>query len=282
MKKVITLIISLILSLDCSVFAQKLKEPDFIGDIMAVLPYDTLNLEHHLTQEKTRANAALWLTGIGKVSTKLVIDGSYSNTRIKNGEKPFLIVKVHDNNVSPTSIIQIFKFKVENNRRTAELNSWTTFGGASANNLTYVNYNVTKYGESSIKITFEKIDVGEYGILVRNGTTRDEAAPVISSFAIISDNLIASEWSSNYSQIKVVVREKAEIFKIPQDAVNKHEVHRDILSSQPVVWNKKKKLSLLYKVDLLHEKHVVDVAYVLYDKGTMWYYLVHESNIVEK
>ena len=277
MKKIILILMAICFHVNA--FTQTVVEPDFIGDVLVVLPSDTLKLEHHLTQEKTRANAALFLVGIGKVSTKLTIDGVTSNTKFKNSEKPFLVARVHDNNVSPHAIIQIFKFNAENNHRTAELTSWTTFGGTSSNNLTYVNYNVSKYGESSLKITFDKIDAGEYGIIIRNGVNRDESTAVVSSFTIISDNIIDSRWTPRYSKIHVILHENAEVFKISSDAINKQEIHKDMFSSSPIVLKKNKKRVLVHQVELILQKNVTEIGYVIYDKASMYYYLVHESYI---
>lgn len=62
---------------------------------------------------KTKAGASLYLTGIGKVKSRLTLAGTRSvNFGIKGGSTTRLIIKAKDNSTDPNSFVNIFKFDI--------------------------------------------------------------------------------------------------------------------------------------------------------------------------
>ena len=167
-------------------YAQEtVTEPDFIGEVLVLNPDNsTTPLEKATVKIKTKANASVYLVGMGKVKTKINVDGPSAQVRLHQGDDFKLIVRAVDNNTDPMSIINIFQFETGKKVRKAELSSLSTFGGASSNNLELLPYTAKKYGESSYLITLKEKPVGEYGITVRNPNSLDEKNIIVASFGI--------------------------------------------------------------------------------------------------
>lgn len=166
---------------------EKINEPDFIGEAFILNPDQSiLKMEKQTVQMKTKAGASVFLTGIGKVKTKIQIDGCCSNsvyTPVNDEIK--IVVRAVDNETDPLSIIQIFKFDKRSKKRLAELSSVGTFAGGSSNNLEYLRFSAEKYGKNSYLLTintFEK-DV-EYGLIVNNPNALDQKSIVVSTFSV--------------------------------------------------------------------------------------------------
>ncbi|MCB7481651.1 hypothetical protein [Christiangramia sediminis] len=172
--------------LSCSIAgAQNLKEPDFIGEAFILKSDSTsLPLEKETVKIKTKAGASVYIVGIGKVKSKIEVDGCCSNTRTATNKSLDIVVRSVDNQTDPLSIISLFRF--DNNRkvRKAELSSTGTFSGGSNNNLDYIMFQGRKFGESSYIITVPEIEDGEYGIIVRNPNSLDEKSTIVSTFGI--------------------------------------------------------------------------------------------------
>lgn len=116
---------------------------------------------------KTKAGASLYLTGIGKVKSRLTIDGNKSINDVKAGESTRLIVRAKDNSTDPNSFINIFKFDIyKNKERRYQLAEVGTLSASKTNNLASVEFKAKKYGESSYLILLEDLAPGEYGILI--------------------------------------------------------------------------------------------------------------------
>lgn len=169
-----------------SVFAQEpVSEPDFIGEVIMVKPDNTTeSLEKSTVQITTKAGASLYIVGIGKVKTRINIDGCCARVRVNKDDDFKLIIRAVDNNTDPISIISIFEFEKKGKIRRAELSSSSTFGGVSNNNLEPIEFTAKKYGESSYLITLENKSAGEYGIIVRNPNTLDEKTTIVTTFGI--------------------------------------------------------------------------------------------------
>lgn len=81
-------------------FAQtpQIPEPDFIGEVVTVLPDGkTSKLEKETVLLRTRANASAQIFGIGKAKTKLIIDTPEAAVRLKGDDDIRFIVKAVDN-----------------------------------------------------------------------------------------------------------------------------------------------------------------------------------------
>ncbi|MBR2261910.1 MAG: hypothetical protein IJ916_09460 [Paludibacteraceae bacterium] len=185
MKKITTLLFLFTCLLCGSLYAQETApEPDFVGECF-YLKKDgsTMKLEKSRTVARTKANAGLYIAGIGKVKTEIHIETPKSTSRIK-GSSIKLIVKAVDNLSDPMSIISIFKFEEKKKYRRAEIASAGTFSGSTGNDMDYIDFDAKKYGESSYLLSIENLKPGEYGIIVTNPNNKDEKQVIVSCFGI--------------------------------------------------------------------------------------------------
>lgn len=165
--------------------AQNIAEPDFTGEVLGLHADGTAQLlEKHTVQLQTKAGATAYIFGIGKIKTRIVIDGSRSATRYSTDDEIQFIVKAVDNSTDPLSIIDIFRMKPSKKDRRAEIAATGTFSGASSNNLDRLQFKAKKYGETSYLLTLVTKPAGEFGITVRNPNNLDEKALIVSTFAI--------------------------------------------------------------------------------------------------
>ncbi len=184
MKKFSLFILSALLFVANAV-AQDYPEPDFIGECFYIkADGSTMKLEKSRTVARTKANAGVFIAGIGKVKTEIHIETPASETRIKEKKGVKLVVKAVDNLSDPMSIIRIFKFEKKKNYRRAEIASVGTFTGSKGNDMEYVDFDAKKNGESSYLIIIDKIEPGEYGIIVTNPNNNDEKQVIVSCFGI--------------------------------------------------------------------------------------------------
>ena len=168
MKK---LFISLIVALTSvtGMMAQSIKvaEPEFAEETL-LLTSDSKGVK--LSREngtiKTKAGASLYLTGIGKVKSRLTLKGIKSTSKAVGGSTTRLIIKAADNKTDPNSFISVFKFEVKGKERRYQLAEAGTLSKTESNNLSSVEYNAKKYGESSYYIVLEDLTAGEYGIVI--------------------------------------------------------------------------------------------------------------------
>lgn len=168
MKK---LLLSLIVALTSvtGLMAQSIKvpEPEFAEETL-LLTSDSKGVK--LSREngtiKTKAGASLYLTGIGKVKSRLTLKGIKSTSKAVGGSTTRLIIKAADNKTDPNSFISVFKFEVKGKERRYQLAEAGTLSKTESNNLSSVEYNAKKYGESSYYIVLENLTAGEYGIVI--------------------------------------------------------------------------------------------------------------------
>ena len=83
---------------------------------------------------KTKAGASLYLTGIGKVKSRLTVAGTTSKSAVQGGRTTRLIVKAKDNATDPQSFISIFKFEVKGKERRYQLAESGTLSKTESNN----------------------------------------------------------------------------------------------------------------------------------------------------
>ncbi|WP_294586592.1 hypothetical protein [uncultured Bacteroides sp.] len=152
----------------CYANAQvKVEEPEF-SEQAIYLTSDTtfIKLPRENSKVKTKAAASLYLTGIGKVKSRITIDSQASPLSIKESPVIRIILKADNNATDPNSFINIFKFEQKGNRRQAQIAEAGTFSGSETNSLQTIQFNAKKYGESSYLIAIESLEVGEYGITI--------------------------------------------------------------------------------------------------------------------
>lgn len=167
MKKKL-LIAAFAATLVSTVCAQEIKvqEPEFAEQTL-LLTSDTTGvlLNRENATVKTKAGASLYLTGIGKVKSRLTIKGVKSASKCLGASTTRLIIKAADNKTDPNSFINIFKFEKKGNERRYQLAEAGTLSKAETNNLASIEYHAKKYGECSYFIVMEGLEPGEYGIV---------------------------------------------------------------------------------------------------------------------
>ena len=148
-------------------FAQKVTvpEPEF-SDQTYLLTSNTeyVKLPRETGVVKTKAGASVYLTGIGKIKTRISLPGTTSSVAAKQGGDVRLIIKAANNATDPNSFISIFKFEVKGKERRAQLAEAGTFSGSKSNSLGQIEFQAKKYGTSSYLIVLEGLQPGEYGI----------------------------------------------------------------------------------------------------------------------
>ena len=168
MKK---LLLSLIVALTSvtGMMAQSIKvpEPEFAEEtLLQTSNSQGVKLSRENGTIKTKAGASLYLTGIGKVKSRLTLKGIKSTSKAVGGSTTRLIIKAADNKTDPNSFISVFKFEVKGKERRYQLAEAGTLSKTESNNLSSVEYNAKKYGESSYYIVLEDLTAGEYGIVI--------------------------------------------------------------------------------------------------------------------
>ena len=115
---------------------------------------------------KAKAGASMYLTGIGKVKSRLTLAGTKSASKVKVPTTARLLIKCKDNATDPNSFISIFKFDLTKSERRYQLAEVGTFTGSKESNTASIDYKAKKYGESSYILLLEDLTPGEYGILI--------------------------------------------------------------------------------------------------------------------
>lgn len=140
-KKLITFVLACL----CFSFtyAQKVNvpEPEF-SDQTYLLTSNTeyVKLPRESGVVKTKAGASVFLTGIGKIKTRITLPGTSSSVSAKHGEDVRLIIKAANNSTDPNSFINIFKFEIKGKERRAQLAEAGTFSGTKDNSLGQIDF----------------------------------------------------------------------------------------------------------------------------------------------
>ena len=149
-------------------------EPDFSEETLILTSDSTgVILKRESGYVKAKAGASLYLTGIGKVKSRLTIDGVKSVNEIKAKPTTRLIIKAKDNSTDPNSFINIFKFEINKKERRYQLAEVGTLSATKTSNLSSVEFKAKKYGESSYLIQLEDLVPGEYGIIIGDPNTQN-------------------------------------------------------------------------------------------------------------
>ena len=98
---------------------------------------------------KTEASASLHVTGIGKATTKVSVEGSTSAVKVKKDSTIQIIYRASYNTVNPVNVIQLIRFTVKGGNRETELASVVTFIGTSSGDIGFVQFTAKKYKASS-------------------------------------------------------------------------------------------------------------------------------------
>lgn len=189
MKRIFVSLLAL-LFVSTNVKAQvTVEEPEFAEQtLLLTSDSDGVLLKRESGTIVTKAGASLYLTGIGKVKSRLTLQGPESVNSVKGGATTRLIVKALDNRTDPNSFVNIFKFDVYNNEeRRYQVAEVGTLSKAETNNLSSVEYKAKKYGESSYLITMEGLTSGQYGIVLGDPNTENTKNSLkVTTFAVSS------------------------------------------------------------------------------------------------
>ncbi len=148
-------------------------EPEFSG--MIVYADSTAagqSLETTTLAIKTKGNASLYVTGIGKATSYGVVKGKTSSTAIRPAKVLRFVYKAESNTVNPKEVIQLVRFAAaKDGTRIMPIASAGTFTGASSNEIGYLDFTAKKYGASSYLISVNDLAPGEYGFSLGKEST---------------------------------------------------------------------------------------------------------------
>ena len=165
MIKIILLPVLIFVSVLSHAQNVKVAEPEFSGTIILVNPTGStgLPLETAKLILKTKASASVYVTGIGKATTKATVKGSTSGVKVKRDSSIRFVYRAADNTINPADVIQLIRFKVKGDNRETVLASAGTFSGASTGDIGFVPFTAKKYKTSSYLINVANLAPGEYG-----------------------------------------------------------------------------------------------------------------------
>ncbi|MCI6702954.1 MAG: hypothetical protein PUK16_03855 [Prevotellaceae bacterium] len=175
MRKGFYLLLVFLLNLT-GVYAQEVTvpEPEFADQtylLTSNTTYEMLPRETGIV--KTKAGASLYLTGIGKVKTRLTLSGPAAKVSVPHGPVR-LIIKAANNETDPASFINIFAFEVKGKERRALLAEAGTLSATKSKSLGQIDYNAKKYGKSSYYLVIDNLEPGEYGISLGDPDKQNE------------------------------------------------------------------------------------------------------------
>lgn len=176
MKKMFLLIVGIVSCLS-SIAQINVSEPDFEGEVLAIL-----NDSSAVLLEKVNAQVKITDQLMGPTK-KIDVTGKTSPIRLKQG-KIQIIVRSVDNNTDPMSIIRVFKFSIGKTRKATMAKQNEITGKISYNQFKYVSFTGKKYGKNSYLLTINDISAGEYGITLSNPRTVDEKMLIVSCFGV--------------------------------------------------------------------------------------------------
>lgn len=167
LNKAIFVIISLLVAggATCQTLSKG-PEPEFVNTVTFVKDKTPIQLEKQKVQLKTNANASAYIVGIGKAKTIALVKGEKSNIRVPKADTIKFIVRVIDNSIDPSQVINFAKFVSNPDKkiRYIELSSSGTYSGIQSSDVTFVQFTASKYGQNSYLIEVANLDPGEYTI----------------------------------------------------------------------------------------------------------------------
>ncbi|MGN7786472.1 hypothetical protein ACTJIJ_18205 [Niabella sp. 22666] len=150
----------------------KTAEPEFSGTIVfADTTSSGKNLETATMTVKTKGNASLYITGIGKATSFGVVKGKTSTCILSAQPTLSFVYRAESNSVNPKDVIQLVRFTIsKDGNRVMPIVSATTFSSTS-NEVIYLDFAAKKYGRSSYLITVTDLAPGEYGFSLGKEST---------------------------------------------------------------------------------------------------------------
>lgn len=178
MRKCLITFVCIIVSMHLS--AQKF-EPKWVGEVCVLnVNGDTIMTpaEKASVQVKTTQSAGRLLVGIGNVRQKVIVKGGQSPVQVSYDKPVTIVVKCKENDIDPSTFIQLIKFEEKSKERKTELAMENWIGNVSEGNMKLIPYEAEQYGRSSYILTVNPQE-GEFGVRVLNPTDRDEKVPIL-------------------------------------------------------------------------------------------------------
>lgn len=170
-KTILMLLVAFVSFLGAHAQEITIPEPEFADQAYLVTSNTTYTkLPRETGYLKTKAGASLYLTGIGKVKTRVTLAGKESSVSVPAGEVR-IILRAKDNTTDPQSFINAFSFEVKGKERRAQIAEAGTLSSTKSNSLAQLDFNAKKYGESSYLLVFDNLKPGEYGIVIGDPNT---------------------------------------------------------------------------------------------------------------
>ncbi len=166
MKKIVlTTILSILISVLAQSQSIKIVEPEFTPAVVYVNDSvgSGLALERQKAIMKSSASASIYITGVGKVKVKYVVNYLKSTVRITDKTLRF-VVNTGSNTMDPTTLVNIYALKQERGKRTLLTGQSGTFTGTNTQMTSSLTFSYKKYGNSSYLIELKDLPKGEYGI----------------------------------------------------------------------------------------------------------------------
>ncbi len=135
-------------------------EPEYVGDIVAVVEGSAVPLEKQRASNRARAGAI-------RARAANEVQGSRSPVRL-SGQTLQFVVRHDTNSVNPQQIISVFQLNT-NDRRDVRLIETGSVGAFTARSMDidYLPFTSERYGESSYLMTLQgPLEPGEYAITI--------------------------------------------------------------------------------------------------------------------
>jgi hypothetical protein len=181
------------------------EEPEFIGNVIYVKNNQAVELEKQKVSVTVQASASLYLTGLGSIRQKVVINEPASPVKIEEDRNLKFIVKVTDNKYDPFEIIEIYRLKKNYKKRSLLTAESGSFSGTKEGDVVRVPYKAVKYGTSSFLITIPQIMMGEYAVnitLKDNQQSKNAAGFTLHLFGITGSSMKVGDRIEYYKNHK--------------------------------------------------------------------------------
>lgn len=148
----------------------KITEPEFSETFIYVNDSigSGIKLEQQTCSARSKANGVSYVPVVGmfagKSTSKGVVQGAKSTVQIDKSRKTYFIVKVKDNSIDPTTVINIFKLYPSKEERHVIVATAKTMGGTKAGEIEFLKFTGKKYGTSSYLIELDNLESGEYAM----------------------------------------------------------------------------------------------------------------------
>src|SRR5688572_25386697 len=166
-KKNLLFLILVALLASVSTAMAQVSEPEFIGEAFLLKPD---NSSVQLDKEIGDYTSGVSFASNSWNALSLEIAGGKAQTRFSSNEPLQLVVRGVDNNSDPLSIITIYKFKADKNKRYVVISKDNTGTVMKSRTVSkdMIRFSGKKYGTSSYLISLKGLIPGEYGIIVSN------------------------------------------------------------------------------------------------------------------